>query len=75
MNQMEVKGKYTDYTKMPFGTHKKIPLEDVPAGYLLWYYHEKLDEWKANKIWKDSKLGLLMAYIESNLDVLNKEVK
>ncbi len=29
----------TDLDKMTFGLHKGTPMQDVPAGYLHWYYH------------------------------------
>jgi uncharacterized protein (DUF3820 family) len=55
--------KLHDQSIMPFGQHRGKKLEDVPAYYLLWLYHN-------HYIGPD-----LVEYVEDNLDVLQKEVK
>jgi uncharacterized protein (DUF3820 family) len=60
---MAVNDEYDDLTPMPFGQeHRGKPLQDVPAGYLHWYYT------KTER--RDAKLN---RYIEKNLDALRKE--
>jgi len=57
-------GELTDKSLMPIGKHKGVPMEDVPADYLIWYRHNA----KApNK--------LLMDYIIDNWEVLQSETK
>lgn len=54
--------KYTDKTSMPFGKYKGIPLSDVPASYLHWWYTQ------TNR----SNIPLKL-YIEESLDALKEE--
>ena len=49
-----------DTSKMPFGQHKGLELQDVPDDYLIWLH-------KAGKCY-----GPLKEYIEDNFDVLVK---
>lgn len=53
----------TDTTLMPFGKHKGVALANVPAQYLLWLYKE------------GKCFGELRKYIESNMAVLQMELK
>ena len=55
--------KLTDSSPMPYGKHRGLKMEDVPADYLLWLYKND----KTNEEVRE--------YIEENLDVLNKEAK
>lgn len=48
----------TDDSIMPFGKYKGTKLANVPASYLLYFYHEE-------KVYGDLK-----KYIEDNMDVL-----
>lgn len=52
-----------DNSLMPYGKHKGTPMGEIKADYLLWLYVND----KTNKE--------VRAYIEENLDVLNKEAK
>lgn len=52
----------TDKCPMPLGKHKGIPMEDVPASYLIWY--------RENAKSPDKRL---MEYIIDNWDVLKRE--
>ena len=54
---------FTDESLMPFGKFKGNRLVDVPARYLLYLHRESIAK------------GDLKAYIEDNLEVLEKEVK
>lgn len=56
---------WTDQTIMPFGTHKGIPLEEVPAGYL---------DWLMGQTWIKDWPGLY-AYIKANLDVIHQQLR
>ena len=58
---MNKKLELTDQCPMPFGTHKGVRMEKVPADYLLWLY--------AN----DRTSKQVKTYIEENLDFLNME--
>ena len=51
-------------TKIHFGKHKGMDLEDVPASYLLWLYE--------NEIVKD---GVVFDYIIKNLDGIKKQIE
>ena len=53
-----------DTDKMPWGKHKSVPMQDVPASYLHWL-------WTTGK--EHDKQCLVAAYIRHNLDVLKKE--
>lgn len=57
-----------DSSPMPFGKYKGKSMEDVPASYLLWLFDEMNDK---QTLSPDSQL--VKAYIEDNIDVLNKE--
>lgn len=52
----------TDDCPMPYGKYEGDDMEDVPAQYLLWLYHN-------DKCSKDVK-----EYIEENMDALEKEI-
>ena len=54
---------FTDESLMPFGKFKGNRLVDVPARYLLYLHRESIA--------RDN----LKAYIEDNLEVLEKEVQ
>ncbi len=49
---------------MPFGKHKGLKLEDVPAKYLLWLYDQ---DWM-------TKFEDIMDYIAGNYESLEAEV-
>lgn len=53
---------FNDNSKMPFGKYKDYPLVSVPASYLLF-------------LRDNDKAGRIKDYIETNLEVLQKEVK
>jgi len=55
----------TDTDLMPFGKHKGIPLQDVPASYLFWLWTE------AGK--KSDKQDPIADYIRRNLDSLKMD--
>lgn len=58
---------YTDQTLMTFGKHAGLPLEEVPADYLLFIY---------NQPWfKAPQYIPLKNYIVDNMDVLEKEIR
>lgn len=59
---------YTDESLMPFGKHKELPLEEVPASYLIW-----LEEQLGQKTNMNNTERALLAYIKDNWDVLQKE--
>ena len=50
---------------MPFGKHKGIPMQDVPADYLYYLWH--------NGMKNQTKTSNVAKYIEDNLDVLKTE--
>lgn len=52
-----------DKSLMPFGRYKGIPLEGVPAGYLLWWADQS---WTAQ--WPE-----LLAYVDKHRDLLETE--
>jgi len=54
-----------DTDKMPFGKHKDMPMQDVPASYLHWL-------WTNGK--KDDKQCPVADYIRRNLFALKKEM-
>ena len=62
---------YTDETLMPWGKHKGTALANVPASYLKWIWDEEVKS-KGSFLKKSPSLK---AYIEDNLDVINKEIK
>lgn len=53
-----------DTDLMPFGKHKGIPMQDVPAGYLHYLWQNGL---------KHEKHSDVANYIRSNLEALKKE--
>lgn len=53
-----------DTDKMPFGMHRGVPMQDVPAGYFHWL-------WTDGK--KHDKTCPVADYIRRNLDSLKKE--
>lgn len=54
---------YTDETPFPYGKFTGVPMQDVPASYLIWMYDR-------NKLTEP-----LSRYVEENLDVLEQELK
>lgn len=54
----------SDTDKMPFGKHRGVPMQDVPASYLHWLWSNGL---------KDDKRSEVADYIRRNLDALKKE--
>ncbi len=55
---------WTDDTIMPWGRHKGVPLGEVEAGYLVWYF---------GKSWAKDWPGLY-AYVKDNEERLLSEV-
>lgn len=51
-----------DSSKMPFGKHKGLPMIEVPAVYLLWY-------------WGTGSEGTVRDYIEDRLSAIEAEAK
>lgn len=60
----------TDSSPCPIGKHKGRDMEAIPASWLVWYYNAYLAKGKADTFNKP-----VIAYIEDNLDVLEKELK
>lgn len=58
--------KLDDTSKMPFGKHKEIPMQDVPASYLHWL-------WINGK--KEDLECPVADYIRRNLQSLRMEYK
>ena len=58
--------KFDDNTKMPFGKHKGLKLEDVPATYLLWLLDQMME---------DDDKARLVVYIMENKSALESELK
>lgn len=54
-----------DTDPMPFGKHKGIPMQDVPASYLHWL-------WANGK--KEDKQCSVADYIRRNITALKKEL-
>lgn len=52
----------SDICPMPYGHYKGLPMEEVPASYLMYLYDN-------NKAFQGVDV-----YVENNLDVLTKEV-
>jgi uncharacterized protein (DUF3820 family) len=48
---------------MPFGKHKGVPMQDVPASYLHYLWHNGLKHEKSN----------VAEYVRKNLDALRAE--
>lgn len=59
---------YTDESLMPFGQHKGLALDEVPASYLIWLGEKLKEKDKLN-----STERALLDYIKDNWDVLQKE--
>lgn len=59
---------YNDDTPMPFGKHRGLRMQDVPAEYLLWLLDENSPRGNEGR---DRKA--LLDYIEENRDVLELE--
>lgn len=53
-----------DTDKMPFGKHKGVPMQDVPASYFHWL-------WTNGK--SEDKSCSVAAYIRANLNALKQE--
>jgi len=53
-----------DLDKMPFGKHRGVPMQDVPASYFHFLWTNGL---------KDDKRSDVANYIRRNLDALKKE--
>lgn len=52
-----------DLSPMPFGKHKGVPMQDVPASYLHWLWSNG----------KEHEHDPVAEYIRKNLDVLKSE--
>jgi len=59
----------TDDSQMPFGKHKGVRMQDVPARYLDWFLGE-CDPEEAS----DDALAVL-SYIQRNLNVIQSELE
>jgi len=55
----------TDKDPMPFGCHKGIPMEHVPASYL---------DWLMGQDWID-KWPQVVGYVTANRKVIDKELE
>lgn len=61
---------FTDSDQMPFGKHRGKKMEDVPASYLHWYYHEcKQNGCSTPDAWR------VFNYIVENKSALIQETK
>ena len=56
--------KLSDTDPMPFGKHKGVPMQDVPAHYLHWL-------WTNSK--KDDRQCAVADYIRRNLNAIKRE--
>lgn len=54
-----------DTDRMPFGAHKGMPMQDVPAKYLHWIWH--------NTSPTSETIKAVHKYIEDNIDALRME--
>lgn len=54
-----------DTDPMPWGKHKGIPMQDVPASYFFWLWTEREME--------HNRFDPVADYIRKNLDVLKQE--
>ena len=59
--------KLNDTDAMPFGKHKGVPMQDVPASYLHYLWTNGLD--------KQTETSPVADYIKRNLDALKLEHK
>lgn len=57
---------YTDQEPMPFGEYRGIPLENVPASYLLWL---------ADALRQTGRCPDLVVYVNANRECLELEVR
>lgn len=64
--------KITDQTPMEFGRHKGKRLQDVPAGYLLWWFEQKIGA-REPLPRPGSFQAELLDYCRDNLACLEKE--
>jgi len=55
-----------DMDKMPFGKHKGVPMQDVPAAYLHWL-------WSNGK--EHDKICPVADYIRRNVTALSQEYR
>jgi hypothetical protein len=56
-----------DLSPMPFGKHKDLPMQDVPAHYLHWL-------WTSNsKTSSNEKTQAVLDYIETSMTALKDE--
>ena len=62
--------KLKDQDRMPFGKHKGMPMEAVPARYLLWMWDEFLH---AKPTAPSSPGALVHDYIKENFATLETE--
>jgi hypothetical protein len=60
----DYKGGLEDLSPMPFGVHKNMPMQDVPAGYLHYLWTSGL---------KHQQFSPVAIYIRKNLAALKKE--
>ena len=57
-----------DTDAMPWGKHKGVPMQDVPASYLHWLWTNERDPMS-----RKAKTDPVAAYIERNLAALQRE--
>lgn len=55
----------TDESEMPFGKHKGIRMQDVPASYLFWLWD--------NGLKNETKTNSVAEYIQRNMSALKQE--
>lgn len=55
----------SDLDPMPFGKHKGVPMQDVPASYLHWLWSNGM---------KEDKVSPVADYIRRNIPALKKEI-
>ena len=53
-----------DTDAMPFGKHKGVPMQDVPASYIFWLWNNGL---------KNDKQSSVADYVRRNLSSLRQE--
>jgi len=56
-----------DTSKMPFGKYKGTIMQDIPASYFHWLWHNGMKE--------KTKIDPVAAYIEDSLSALKEENK
>ena len=62
----------SDNDAMPFGKHKHVPMKDVPAGWLKWFYEEKEGLTMHNM--RPDEIDVL-DYIEERLETIEQEAE